>query len=103
MPTVVNAFKESNPMRIRITFVCIALCVACVATIGAESDDKLYSAIRANDLRQIKALLAEGVSANAQGPDGLTPLMIAAEAGSLDAMKTLIDRGADVNAKNTFG
>ena len=57
-----------------------------------DSYDKLYSAIRANDLRQIKALLDEGVSANAEGPDGITPLMVAAETGSLDAMKMLIDR-----------
>jgi ankyrin repeat protein len=103
MPTAVNAFKERNPMRTRITLVCVALGVACIAAIGAESQDKLYSAIRANDLRQIKALLDEGVSANTEGPDGITPLMVAAEAGSVDAMKTLIDRGADVNAKNAFG
>src|SRR5262245_15516306 len=102
-PPLQNAFKESNPMRIKITLVFAALCVACIAMIGAESQDKLYSAIRANDLRQIKTVLDEGISANASGPDGITPLMIAAEAGSLDAMKMLVDRGADVNAKNTFG
>ncbi len=71
--------------------------------VGADSQDKLYSAIRANDLRQIKSLLDEGVSANAEGPDGITPLMVAAETGSLDAMKMLIDRHADVNARNTYG
>src|SRR4029453_3644313 len=30
-------------------------------------------------------------------------LMVAAETGSLDAMKMLIDRGADVNGRNTYG
>jgi ankyrin repeat protein len=92
-------------MRIRIVARCAALCVACFA-VGAgagESEDKLYSAIRADDLRQMKALLDEGVSANAPGLDGVTPLMVAAEAGSLDAMKMLIDRRADVNAKNAYG
>jgi ankyrin repeat protein len=70
---------------------------------AGDSQDKLYSAIRANDLRQMKTLLDEGISANAEGPDGTTPLMVAAEVGSLDAMKMLIDRHADVNAKNMAG
>ncbi len=34
---------------------------------------------------------------------GLTPLMYAAVVGSADAMRVLIDAGADVNAKNAFG
>ena len=84
-----------------------ALCVVCIASSASESQDdskdRLYSAIRANDLRQIKALLDEGASANAEGPGGITPLMVAAETGSLEAMKMLIDRRADVNARNTFG
>jgi ankyrin repeat protein len=90
-------------MWTRIGVVCAALCVACFAAGAVDSQDKLYSAIRANDLRQIKVLLDEGASANAEGPDGVTPLMAAAEAGSTEAMKLLIDRKADVNAKNTFG
>jgi len=90
-------------MRTRIVLVCTALCVAWIAASAGESGDRLYSAIRANDLRQIKTLLDEGVSANAEGPDGITPLMVAAETGSLDAMKMLVDRHADVNAKNMYG
>ena len=94
-------------MRTKILLVCIALGVACIAA-GArqsqdQSQDRLYSAIRANDLAQIKSLLGSGTSANAEGPDGITPLMAAAETGSVEAMKMLIDRRADVNAKNTYG
>jgi ankyrin repeat protein len=90
-------------MRTRIVLVFTALCVAWIAASAGESDDRLYSAIRANDLRLIKTLLDEGISANVEGPDGITPLMVAAETGSLDAMKMLIDRHADVNAKNING
>jgi ankyrin repeat protein len=90
-------------MRTKILLVCAALCLACIAASAGDSQDKLYSAIRANDLRQIKTLLDEGVSSNTEGPDGITPLMVAAEIGSLDAIKLLIDRGADVNARNTSG
>src|SRR5262245_44277878 len=90
-------------MRIRIVVVFVALCVAWIAAGAVESQDKLYSAIRSNDLRQMKTLLDEGSSANEAGLEGMTPLMVAAEAGSLDAMKMLIDRHADVNVKNTSG
>src|SRR5262245_23585457 len=94
-------------MRTRIVLICAVLFVAWIAASAGQSQngsqDRLYSAIRANDLRQTKTLLDEGVSANAEGPDGITPLMAAAETGSLDAMKMLIDRSADVNAKNTYG
>src|SRR5262245_34925127 len=94
-------------MRIKIVLLCAALCVICILSIGAQSQDgskdKLYSAIRANDLRQIKTILDAGVSVNDGGLDGITPLMAAAEIGSLDAMKMLIDRHADVNARNTYG
>ena len=92
-------------MRTRIFLVCAAFCVACIAAGAPGADDtydKLYSAIRANDLRQMKALLDEGFRANAEGPDGITPLMVAAEIGSLDAMKMLIDRHAEINARNAF-
>ena len=37
-----------------------------------------------------------------QGPDGLTPLMVAASAGSLEALKVLIEAGADTNATHAF-
>jgi ankyrin repeat protein len=80
-------------------------CVACFVTqtTATQSQDKLYSAIRANDLRQLKTLLDGGASPNEPGPDGITPLMAAAEVGSVDAMRVLIDSRADVNAKNAFG
>jgi ankyrin repeat protein len=94
-------------MRIRLFLVCAVLSVACIATGAAtgadESYDKLYSAIRANDIRQMRTLLDEGVGANAEGPEGITPLMVGAEIGSLDAMKMLIERRADVNARNAYG
>jgi N-acyl-D-amino-acid deacylase len=86
---------------------CTVLYVVCMVASAREfqddSQDKLYSAIRANDLGRIKTLLDQGVSANAEGPDGITPLMVAAEIGSLEAMNMLIDRRADVNAKNAYG
>jgi len=87
----------------RTILACAALLVACLATGADDSFDKLYSAIRANDLRQLKSLLESGSGANSTGPEGITPLMTAAEIGSLDAMKLLIGSRADVNARNASG
>jgi ankyrin repeat protein len=107
MPFTKRAFQEGVSMRKGIFLLCVALGVAGMAagaaTGPADSFDKLYSAIRANDLRQMKTLLDEGVLANAEGPDGITPLMAAAEIGSADAMKMLIDHHADINARNASG
>jgi ankyrin repeat protein len=102
-----NAPSGGWMMRKKLFLVCVAVCVAGIGsgavTATDDSLDKLYSAIRADDVRQMKALLDGGISTNAAGPDGITPLMAAAEIGSFDSMKVLIDRSADVNAKNTSG
>jgi ankyrin repeat protein len=68
----------------------------------AQDPDQIYSVIRENNLTQLKALLGRN-SAAVDDSRGITPLMYAAEVGSLDAMRLLIDRGADVNAQNAFG
>ena len=69
----------------------------------AQDPEKFYSAIRENNLTQLKALLGQKSDAAVADSRGITPLMYAAEIGSLDAMRLLIDRGADVNAQNAFG
>ena len=69
----------------------------------AQDPEKFYSALRDNNLTQLKALLEQKGSANVESNRGITPLMYAAEIGSLDAMRLLIDHGADVNAQNDFG
>ena len=85
----------------------LALVLACAASggrsvSGAAADD-VYRAIRTNDLGRLKALIASRADANAADPTGETPLMSAAVAGSLDAMRFLVELGADVNAQNAFG
>src|ERR1700733_12107242 len=81
---------------------CLLAMIAMAAM--AQEPDKFYSAIRENNLAELKALLDQPNPAD-HPPDrrGITPLMYAAEVGSLAAMRILIDRGADVNAQNDFG
>src|SRR5690349_2198908 len=85
----------------------IACWLAVVAMVAmgamAQEPEKFYSAIRENNLTQLKMLLDQKAGANVGDNRGITPLMYAAEVGSVDAMRLLIDRGADVNAQNAFG
>ena len=46
----------------------------------------------------IAALLKGGADANEQLPLGRRPLMLAARSGNVDAVRALLDDGADVNA-----
>jgi len=81
--------------------VCLLAAIAIAAM--AQDPEKFYSVIRENDLTQLKVLLGQESNAAVADSRGITPLMYAAEIGSLDAMRLLIDRGADVNAQNAFG
>src|SRR5579862_9707891 len=81
------------------------VCVLAIMAVAAMAQDpgKFYSAIRENNLTQLKALLDQKASADAADDHDITPLMYAAEIGSVEAMRLLLDRGADANAQNAFG
>jgi len=57
----------------------------------------------ANTADVTKALLAAGANKNAQTPDGLTPLHIAARSGQVDKVEVLLNDGADIGAKDRDG
>jgi ankyrin repeat protein len=50
----------------------------------------------------VEALLKAGADANSFQAEGQTALMTAARAGSVDAVKLLLDHGAEVNAKESW-
>jgi ankyrin repeat protein len=83
--------------------ICLAVFAASFPAGAQENHQKFYSAIRADDLEGLKALLDQGLSADTPDSRGITPLMYAAQIGSADAMRLLIARGAAVNAQNAFG
>jgi ankyrin repeat protein len=84
-------------------FVTVCLLSGWTALSGATNPADLYAAIRGNDLGRLKSLVTTPADANLIGEAGQTPLMSAALVGSVDAMKLLLDQGAEVNAQNAFG
>jgi len=88
--------------------VCLAVAALCLVPGGtarsaAPQSDEVYAAVRSNDLARVKALVGSSAEANARDEQGESPLLYAAAVGSVDAMKYLLDKGADVNAQNGFG
>jgi ankyrin repeat protein len=80
----------------------VAACLLSTPAICAVTSDDWYTAIRTDDLTKLAAFAAQPGSVNLKDDRGMTPLMYAAVTGSPAAMKLLIDRGADVNARNAF-
>jgi ankyrin repeat protein len=67
-----------------------------------DPSDRFYQSIRNNDLSTLRTLIKE-YGPNTKDAQGQTPLMIAAAFGSLDAMKVLVDSGANVNHSSQAG
>jgi len=65
--------------------------------------EALLLAARDNDVSKIASLIAQGIDVNASGARGATPLMSAAGAGSVDAVRYLIRAGADPNCRAPHG
>jgi ankyrin repeat protein len=61
----------------------------------------MWLAASRGDAAVIKALLGKGANANEELPLGRRPLMLAARSGNVDAVRALLDGGADPNAKES--
>ena len=68
----------------------------------ADDGQALHEAARKGDLAAVRALLDKGVKPDSPGRHGLTPLGVAASVGNFDVAKLLVERGADVNARESF-
>ncbi len=76
---------------------------AAQSTVDAPTID-IWTAAATGNIEAIKQHLAAGTDLNAKEPTGgSTPLMVAAVYGQTEAAKLLVEKGADVNARNNDG
>src|SRR4051812_45159028 len=91
--------SENQIMRIKILFCTLIL----LSVHRSNATDETYAAMRSGDTERVQALLAKGISPNQHDDRSNTLLMQAAVYGHADALKLLMDKGADVNATNNAG
>jgi hypothetical protein len=68
----------------------------------APPSDQLLGAVRKGDLAATRAALEAGVPVDARFRYERTALSFAADRGHVEIVRLLLERGADVNAKDTF-
>ncbi|MEM6796618.1 MAG: PQQ-binding-like beta-propeller repeat protein, partial [Acidobacteriota bacterium] len=65
-------------------------------------DQQMVDAAQRQDLAEMRRLLEAGASVDAANAYSATPLFVAADRGSVEMAKLLLERGADVNVVDTF-
>jgi ankyrin repeat protein len=82
----------NNMFRMLFLLTLVAGSISNAATI----DEQMFAAAKNGDSAEIRKLVTEGADVNARGPHGGTPLLTATNYNRLDAVKTLLELGADV-------
>jgi hypothetical protein len=86
--------------RTMVLLTCVVLPSA--ARLSAATDQDLLAAVRKGDVAAVKALLDGGVPVDTKFRYDRTALSFAADRGHADIVTLLLDRGANVNAPDTF-
>jgi photosystem II stability/assembly factor-like uncharacterized protein len=69
---------------------------------ASDRADALSEAARRGDAAKVRELLDEGLAVDTRFRYNRTALSFAADRGHVDVVKLLLERGADINAKDTF-
>lgn len=87
--------------HVTIIIFALALCIMCSYVVYAAGISyELLSAVEKNDLQRVKELLRQGADVQVKDAHGATPLLKAARYGYTEIAALLIEKGADVNAKD---
>ncbi|KAK7867768.1 hypothetical protein R5R35_002267 [Gryllus longicercus] len=93
----------SNPKYFQIASVCGALFVLCTENDHHGMNEKrLFRAAKYGNVQEIKRLHSEGMDVNLRHPLGWTALQVAAINGKVEAVKTLLECGAEPNTGDDF-
>src|SRR5215216_1981010 len=76
--------------------------LACVAASAQDANEEFFAAARRGDAAALKAFLDKGVDVNSKTRYGATALSYACDKGHVEVVRLLIERGADVNVRDTF-
>lgn len=69
----------------------------------SQSSKLLFAAVKNNDLKEVRSLLAQGADPNSYDDDSDHVLMTAALYSSVDCMQLLLEKGSNPNAVNRLG
>src|SRR4029079_11584984 len=64
------------------------------------TDLRLHEAARTGDVPEVERLIAAGSAIDAVDADGRTPVMVATVGRQTDAVRALVDAGADVDLRD---
>src|SRR5687768_5688621 len=68
----------------------------------ASLNETLWNAARVGDLAGVERALADGADIHSGNRYKVTALFFAADQGRVEVIRLLLDRGADLNAEDTF-
>ena len=72
-------------------------------SLAAPTLDDLFKAVKANDVRELRIYLDQGMDPNSTNKEGYSALMEAAREGHVEVVELLLDRKAKVNQQNAVG
>jgi ankyrin repeat protein len=80
----------------------IIISVALIAVVasGQEKQRTLFDAIKSGDIAEVRKMASTKENVDIRDPQNWTPLMVAAKQANVEAIKALVDAGADINAKD---
>jgi outer membrane protein assembly factor BamB len=87
---------------LRTVLVVVSIAAAAGATSELERGEALREAARAGDLTAVRQLLDAGTPVDEPARHGVTALRVAAEKGHRAVVELLVDRGANIDAIETF-
>jgi uncharacterized protein len=87
----------------RLFYICLSFLFITGRGFAAPTLDDIFKAVKANDVRELRSFLDQGMDPNSTNQQGYSVLMEGAREGHLEVLTLLLDRKARVNQRNAVG